>query len=963
MKSARIFVSSVLIAAIWILPVFASEQSARSEALYRLNTEYPGLKVYSENDQLSRIYGKPFGYGSSPATTAEQFRLNYAELYGVTSEELRPVSALYDGRHTQPVMYNRDTGDYKFTLVYYTQYRGDIPVFRSDLRLLVLNENNYPLVLAASSLKDLGEFDASMGAAVNENLAYSAAKSFNSELVNISDPKLVVWAGYSEEIIDQPRIAIEMVADNGLYATSDYQKWLLLVDARTGEILYSEDMILNVDVTGNVSGMATEGPGADICSLEASTPMPYARVQIQGGNMAFADENGDFVISNADSVDVIVTSEIRGEWFRVFNQAGQNLQIVDTLTPPGPANFMHNENNLTEYDRAQVNGYVQANIVRDFAINYNPAYPGLQQNEFPVNVNLNDNCNAYYDYSSINFFTSGGGCANTAFSTVIHHEYGHHLVAQAGSGQGQYGEGQSDVMGVLITNDPILAYGFQLDCSQGIRTADNTLQYPCSGPIHDCGQLLSGCVWDAREALEITYPNTYMDIIGNLAVNAILLHTGDMITPQITIDYLTLDDDNGNIYDGTPHYDELCDGFNAHNMDCPEIHLIEFVYPNGHPDMIDPAGGTPIDVEVVPLIQNPVPNTGMLHYDDGSGWVSIDMQVVSPNVYQAVFPAVNCGVEVLYYFSAQTDQGETVTDPYDAPLSAYALYAATGFTTLMEDDFEDDLGWTVENSPGLTDGPWERAIPIDTTICNRGNPPSDYDGSGNCYVTDNGSAIDCNSDVDNGSTYLISPTLPDFSGESILINYALWYTNHVGDNPHSDIFTVYVSSDNGANWIQAVEHGPATQSGWTEERFLLNNHVAPNDQVKIRFEVSDFPNEGSVVEAGLDAFKVEKIECGPTSVPDEVDAVNLPKEFALKGSYPNPFNAKVTIKYALPVASHVTLEIYDLLGRKTKTIVDDFQPAGYRSVIWDAKDRSTGVYFYKIRMGDFTDTKKMMLLK
>jgi len=128
-------------------------------------------------------------------------------------------------------------------------------------------------------------------------------------------------------------------------------------------------------------------------------------------------------------------------------------------------------------------------------------------------------------------------------------------------------------------------------------------------------------------------------------------------------------------------------------------------------------------------------------------------------------------------------------------------------------------------------------------------------------------------------------------------------------------------------------------------------------------EVSDFPNEGSVVEAGLDAFKVEKIECGPTSVPDEVDAVNLPKEFALKGSYPNPFNAKVTIKYALPVASHVTLEIYDLLGRKTKTIVDDFQPAGYRSVIWDAKDRSTGVYFYKIRMGDFTDTKKMMLLK
>ncbi|UCC80613.1 MAG: T9SS type A sorting domain-containing protein [Candidatus Zixiibacteriota bacterium] len=962
MKFARNLVASVLMVAVLCVPLFASEQSPKSDAIYRLNTEYPGLRMYSENGQISRIYGKQFGHGSSPEATAEQFRQNHVGVYGVKSEDLRPVSLLFDGRHTQPVMYNRDTGDYKFTLVYYTQYSGDIPVFRSDLRLLILNGANYPLVLAASSLKDLGEFIMPMGVSVNENLAYGAARSFNAGLVNVSEPKLVVWAGYSDEVADQPGVAMEIIADNGLYATEEYQKWLLLVDARTGEILYSEDMILNVDVIGNVSGMATEGPKADVCSTEVSTPMPYSLVQIQNGNSAFADENGDFVISHPDTNDVIVTSQVRGQWFRVFNQTGQNLQLVDTLTPPGPANFLHNENNLIEYDRAQINGYVQANVVRDFTINYNPAYPGLQQNEFPVNVNWNDNCNAYYDYSSINFYTSGGGCANTAFSTVIHHEYGHHLVAEAGSGQGQYGEGQSDVMGVLITNDPNLAYGFNLNCYQGIRTADNNLQYPCTGQIHYCGQLLSGCVWDAREALEITYPNTYMDIIGNLAVNAILLHTGDMITPQITIDYLTLDDDDGNIYNGTPHYDELCTGFNAHSMDCPELHLIEFIYPNGHPDFIDPAGGTIIDVEVVFSIQNPQPGTGRLHYNDGPGWVAIDMQVVSPNVYQAVFPAVTCGVEVLYYFSAQTDQGETVTDPSDSTLSPYALYSAVGFTTLMEDDFEDDLGWTVENSPGLEDGPWERAIPIDTSICDRGNPPSDYDGSGNCYVTDNSSANQCNSDVDNGYTYLISPTM-DLTGEDALITYALWYTNHRGDNPHDDYFRTYVSSDNGVSWIEAEEIGPITRDGWEEHKFRLNSFIDPNDQVKIRFEVSDLVGEGSIVEAGIDAFKVERIECGPTSVPDEIDIADLPGEFALLGAYPNPFNARVMIKYALPEASHVTLEIFDLLGRKIETVVDELQPAGYQDVIWDAKDRPTGMYFYKIKMNEFTDTEKMTLLK
>ncbi|UCE67063.1 MAG: hypothetical protein JSU85_03355, partial [Candidatus Zixiibacteriota bacterium] len=606
MKFAANLIASGLMVAIVCLSLSASEHNLSSEAISRLNAEYPGLKMYSENDQIARIYGKQFGYGSSPEASAGQFKNKYADIFGVKVENLRPVSILYDGRHTQPVMYNRDTGDYKFTLVYYTQYSGYIPVFRSDLRLLVLNREDYPLVLAASSLKDLGDFTAPVSVSINEGMAFTAAKSFFPELVNISEPRLVVWAGISEEVVDLPRAAMEIIADNGLYATPDYKKWLLLVDAQTGEILYSEDMIINVDITGNVSGMATEGPGADTCGDEISTPMPYSLVSIQGGNSAFAKEDGDFIIPHNDSSDVIVTSQLRGRWFRVANNSGQNLRLVDTLTPPGPVNFLHNENNLSEFDRAQVNAYLQANVVRDFALMYNPSYPGLQENEFPVNVNLDDygrHCNAFYDWQSINFHFSGDGCANMAFSTVVHHEYGHHLIRMAGnSRQGQYGEGMGDVMGVLITDDPIASLGFQNDCNRGIRTAYNSLQYPCDGEMHYCGQLLSGCVWDARLALEVNYPDTYMDIISNLAVNAILIHGGNRITPWITSDYLTLDDDNGNIYDGTPHYDELCAGFGAHNMDCLELHPIEFAYPNGHPDMIDPHGGTIIDVEVVPSV-------------------------------------------------------------------------------------------------------------------------------------------------------------------------------------------------------------------------------------------------------------------------------------------------------------------------------------------------------------------------
>jgi len=90
---------------------------------------------------------------------------------------------------------------------------------------------------------------------------------------------------------------------------------------------------------------------------------------------------------------------------------------------------------------------------------------------------------------------------------------------------------------------------------------------------------------------------------------------------------------------------------------------------------------------------------------------------------------------------------------------------------------------------------------------------------------------------------------------------------------------------------------------------------------------------------------------------------NLPDKFSLLQNYPNPFNAQTTINYALPEAAQVTIEIFDLLGRKVETLVDGKQPAGYHQVIWNAFDQTSGIYFYKIQSGDYTETRKMVLLK
>jgi parallel beta-helix repeat protein len=110
------------------------------------------------------------------------------------------------------------------------------------------------------------------------------------------------------------------------------------------------------------------------------------------------------------------------------------------------------------------------------------------------------------------------------------------------------------------------------------------------------------------------------------------------------------------------------------------------------------------------------------------------------------------------------------------------------------------------------------------------------------------------------------------------------------------------------------------------------------------------------------------IGCFSTDVTEDDDAQLLPKEFGLGQNYPNPFNPSTVIEYALPKACPVKIEIYNLLGQCVKVLIDDEQPAGWYSVTWDGTDRfnsevATGMYFYRIKAGDFHKTRKMLLVK
>lgn len=99
-----------------------------------------------------------------------------------------------------------------------------------------------------------------------------------------------------------------------------------------------------------------------------------------------------------------------------------------------------------------------------------------------------------------------------------------------------------------------------------------------------------------------------------------------------------------------------------------------------------------------------------------------------------------------------------------------------------------------------------------------------------------------------------------------------------------------------------------------------------------------------------------------------VDGYAIPEQFSLHQNYPNPFNPVTTLRYDLPENGLVNITIYDMLGRQVKTLMDQTQDAGFKSVIWDAtndygKPVSAGIYLYQIRMGPYTKTRKIILLK
>jgi len=154
---------------------------------------------------------------------------------------------------------------------------------------------------------------------------------------------------------------------------------------------------------------------------------------------------------------------------------------------------------------------------------------------------------------------------------------------------------------------------------------------------------------------------------------------------------------------------------------------------------------------------------------------------------------------------------------------------------------------------------------------------------------------------------------------------------------------VYYSNDNGTSWNK-VNDGLILSNGTMFNKF---DCLATN---------------GTYIFAGGDGTGVGRRSLSEfTGVTREIN--NLPGQFNLEQNYPNPFNPGTIIKYSVPKAGNIKLTVYNSIGSKVATIVNEYKIAGNYSIQFNASNLASGIYFYRLESGNYTSAKKFILIK
>lgn len=255
-----------------------------------------------------------------------------------------------------------------------------------------------------------------------------------------------------------------------------------------------------------------------------------------------------------------------------------------------------------------------------------------------------------------------------------------------------------------------------------------------------------------------------------------------------------------------------------------------------------------------------------------------------------------------------------------------------------------------------------------------------YNGTGN--GTDKAWGIvvddDCSIYITGESYESSSYTTNYFTAKYDSNGTAVWGASYNGTGNGSDVATsIGIISNNASIVVTGKSWGTSNNLDYATVRYDKNNGV--QTQVN-RYSFTQYSSDiakdlvigddGAIYITGYSELLVEnsntisyistiKLDWGSNMISNQV----LPKSFSLYQNYPNPFNPSTSIKFDLREASYVKLAIYDVIGRQVDVLVNQQLNAGTHIISFSANNLSSGIYFYKLEAGSFSDIKKMTLVK
>jgi Zn-dependent metalloprotease len=784
----------------------------------------------------------------------------------------------------------------------------------------------------------------------------------------IDAPRLVIYP-----LILQDRPTCYLAYEVKLSTKNPVGFWWTYVDASDGQILSRINNAGTFDIPTYVH--------ADVHHQYASDPLTehgneFERVLVNS-TTNYTDANGNVVLSVPLDQPYTVTTQLRGRYSAVFRDDGAEATWTGLGTPGVPLDIKFGDSNSHVAER---DGYYSHNRVHNWLKSVDPTFTSLDYQMF-CNVNIStDVCNAYWNGNSINFYKEGGGCVNMAtISDVVMHEYGHAITQYTYTSQpiptaNGMGEGMSDIVAQTITNDYLIGRGIN-GGSGFIRDGRNTRQYPgtsCGSPpeVHCLGEILMGAMWKTRTNLISTYGYGPGVSLYDRIMRA-TWKSQQITMPNYLTRMLVYDDDNANLNDGTPDWNEICNAFTIHNLPCPAI--TQYVSMTHTP--LDDQLSVVNPYEVLATIEaincgTLVPDSLRVRYrlNGETTWSSAVMTPTGGlNEYHGFIPAQDCGTLITYYLRAASSTNVHVTLPERAPRLGTYQFLAGPQATAISDDYEADLGWTVgAPTDSATAGIWQRVDPVGkTSPAGRLVQPEDdhtADPGVNCYVTDGVGGYYLNGDVGGGATTMFSPifNFPGALGTGEVDFWAFFENEFVID----DTLRVSVSNDAGATWHDLVKIWGQEANEWKHYRgYYTDSQVPFTSQMKFRVRIANY--NGSLCEGAVDDFKILYSPCDLTAAPEETVR---PSSLTLEQSRPNPMQNQTTIRFALPAAGPVTVDLFDAGGRIVRTLAKGPRSAGVQELVWDGRDDAghavpSGVYYYRVQANGQEQTRKMLMVK